>query len=102
MESPKQPRKIELYTKEFYSTCTLGGIIACGPTHSSITPLDLVKCRLQVNPKLYTSNLDGFRKIVATAVSYTHLDVYKRQVKGLLPETSISYGQRRGQELHSV
>lgn len=65
MESNKQPRKIQLYTKEFYATCTLGGIIACGPTHSSITPLDLVKCRLQVNPKLYTSNLQGFRTIIA-------------------------------------
>lgn len=60
----KSDHKIQLYTSEFYSTCVLGGIIACGPTHSAVTPLDLVKCRLQVNPKLYKSNLDGWRTIV--------------------------------------
>ncbi|CCE62274.1 hypothetical protein TPHA_0C01180 [Tetrapisispora phaffii CBS 4417] len=57
---------IELYTNKFYATCTLGGIIACGPTHSSVTPLDLVKCRLQVDPTLYKSNLQGWKTIVST------------------------------------
>lgn len=62
--SEKPPHKIELYSKEFYSACTLGGIVACGPTHSSVAPLDLVKCRLQVNPTLYKSNLDGWKSII--------------------------------------
>ncbi|CCF60687.1 hypothetical protein KAFR_0L00800 [Kazachstania africana CBS 2517] len=61
-ESPKR-RSLELYTKEFYSACTLGGIIACGPTHSLVTPLDLVKCRLQVKPGLYKSNFSGIQSI---------------------------------------
>lgn len=56
--------KIELYTSKFYTTCTLGGIIACGPTHSSVTPLDLVKCRLQVQPNLYKGNLQGMKTIL--------------------------------------
>ncbi|SCV01569.1 LAMI_0G12288g1_1 [Lachancea mirantina] len=55
---------IPLYSPEYYAACTLGGMIACGPTHSAVTPLDLVKCRRQVDPALYTSNLDGWRKIV--------------------------------------
>lgn len=64
--SSEQPRPgIQLYTKEFYAACTLGGIIACGPTHSSVTPLDLIKCRLQVNPKLYKSNFEGIKTIYA-------------------------------------
>lgn len=54
---------IKLYTPEFYAACTLGGIVACGPTHSSVTPLDLIKCRLQVNPKLYPGNLAGIKTI---------------------------------------
>ncbi|EDO16131.1 hypothetical protein Kpol_1070p14 [Vanderwaltozyma polyspora DSM 70294] len=61
-----KPGNIELYTSKFYATCTLGGIVACGPTHSSVTPLDLVKCRLQVNPDLYTSNLQGWKQIIKT------------------------------------
>jgi solute carrier family 25 phosphate transporter 3 len=38
---------------------------ACGPTHTAITPLDLVKCRRQVDDKLYRSNVQGWRKIFA-------------------------------------
>lgn len=34
-----------------------------GPTHTSVTPLDLVKCRRQVDPKIYTSNLSAWRTI---------------------------------------
>jgi solute carrier family 25 phosphate transporter 3 len=38
-------------------------LIACGPTHTAVTPLDLVKCRRQVDPKLYSSNLQAWSKI---------------------------------------
>jgi solute carrier family 25 phosphate transporter 3 len=36
---------------------------ACGPTHTAVTPLDLVKCRRQVAPERYTSNLGAWRSI---------------------------------------
>ena len=36
-----------------------------GPTHTGITPLDLVKCRRQVDPKIYTSNISAWRSIFA-------------------------------------
>lgn len=58
--------EIQLFSKEYYAACTLGGIVACGPTHSSVTPLDLVKCRRQVDAGLYTSNVQGWKKILAT------------------------------------
>lgn len=35
-------RKIELFSGTYFGACTLGGIIACGPTHTMVTPLDLV------------------------------------------------------------
>ncbi|KAG9811325.1 hypothetical protein KCU63_g20894, partial [Aureobasidium melanogenum] len=37
-------RNIELFSGTYFAACTLGGIIACGPTHTAVTPLDLVKC----------------------------------------------------------
>jgi len=43
----------------------LGGVIACGPTHTSVTPLDLVKCRRQVDPKIYSGNISAWRSIFA-------------------------------------
>lgn len=60
-------KKIIEFTPEYYFACTLGGIIACGPTHASVTPLDLVKCRRQVDPHLYKSNIQGWKTILKTS-----------------------------------
>ncbi|KAF7370745.1 Mitochondrial carrier protein [Mycena sanguinolenta] len=37
----------------YYSKCMLGGALACGLTHAGITPLDVAKCNMQVNPLKY-------------------------------------------------
>ncbi|PHH72919.1 hypothetical protein CDD82_5733 [Ophiocordyceps australis] len=55
--------KIELYSPQYYAACTFGGLMACGLTHTAVTPLDLVKTRRQVDSKLYTSNLQAWRNI---------------------------------------
>ncbi|PCG89087.1 Mitochondrial substrate/solute carrier [Penicillium occitanis (nom. inval.)] len=57
--------KIEPYSTKYFTSCALGGIIACGPTHTAVTPLDLVKCRRQVDPNIYKSNLSAWRSIFA-------------------------------------
>jgi solute carrier family 25 (mitochondrial phosphate transporter), member 3 len=43
-------KKIQIvpHSKEFYNACAIGGALACGLTHTLVTPLDLVKCRRQV------------------------------------------------------
>lgn len=33
----------------YYSKCMLGGALACGTTHTFITPLDVTKCNMQVS-----------------------------------------------------
>lgn len=40
--------KIQMYSPMFYAACTAGGIFSCGLTHMTVTPLDLVKCNMQV------------------------------------------------------
>jgi solute carrier family 25 phosphate transporter 3 len=50
---------IELYSPKYYAACTFGGIMACGLTHTAVTPLDLVKCRRQVDSKMYKGNFEG-------------------------------------------
>ncbi|KAF3393838.1 Mitochondrial phosphate carrier protein 2 [Penicillium rolfsii] len=63
---PKLPfGKIEPNSAKYFASCALGGVIACGPTHTAVTPLDLVKCRRQVDPKIYTSNISAWRSIFA-------------------------------------
>jgi len=54
---------IELYSPKYYAACTLGGLLACGVTHTAVTPLDLVKCRRQVDSKMYTGNFQAWGKI---------------------------------------
>jgi len=40
----------EYGSNAFYMYCGLGGILSCGITHTSVVPLDMVKCRIQTNP----------------------------------------------------
>jgi solute carrier family 25 phosphate transporter 3 len=58
-----KPGKMELYSGSYYASCTFGGLLACGLTHTAVTPLDLVKTRRQVDSKLYTSNIQAWSKI---------------------------------------
>ncbi|KAH9466459.1 hypothetical protein Pst134EB_001513 [Puccinia striiformis f. sp. tritici] len=53
----------ELYSTKYYTACVSAGVVACGLTHALVTPLDLVKCRRQVDKTLYKSNFDGWSKI---------------------------------------
>ncbi|WVZ08836.1 hypothetical protein V8G54_022182 [Vigna mungo] len=58
--SPSESRKIELYSPAFYAACTAGGILSCGLTHMAVTPLDLVKCNMQIDPAKYKNITSGF------------------------------------------
>ncbi|KAK1246876.1 hypothetical protein MKX08_000678 [Trichoderma sp. CBMAI-0020] len=55
--------KIELYSGKYYAACTFGGMLACGLTHTAVTPLDFVKTRRQVDSSLYKSNFEAWGKI---------------------------------------
>lgn len=43
----------------YYAYCGFGGILSCGITHTAVVPLDLVKCRIQVNPEKYKGIFQG-------------------------------------------
>ena len=38
----------EFGSQKYFALCAFGGVLSCGITHTLVTPLDLVKCRLQV------------------------------------------------------
>ena len=38
----------DVHDFKYYTTCMMGGILACGLTHAAICPIDIVKCRKQV------------------------------------------------------
>jgi len=62
--APKEQYSCEYGSLKFYALCGLGGAISCGVTHTAVVPLDLVKCRLQVDPDKYKSIINGFRVTV--------------------------------------
>lgn len=55
----------EFGSPKYYALCGIGGILSCGLTHTLVVPLDLVKCRLQVDPGKYKSVLNGFKVTIA-------------------------------------
>jgi solute carrier family 25 phosphate transporter 3 len=50
---------------KYYALCAFGGMLSCGLTHTAIVPLDLIKCRIQVNPQKYKGIVSGFRTTIA-------------------------------------
>merc|ERR1719232_1978515 len=57
----------EFGSTKYFALCAVGGALSCGITHTAVTPLDLVKCRLQVNKEKYKSLGNGFKVTVADA-----------------------------------
>ena len=55
---------IKLYSPSYFYICAIGGIPSCGLTHLLVTPLDLVKCRSQVNNAGAKSSLLSKLKII--------------------------------------
>ncbi|XP_038665349.1 phosphate carrier protein, mitochondrial-like [Scyliorhinus canicula] len=56
----KEEYSCEYGSPKFYALCGFGGILSCGLTHTAVVPLDLVKCRIQVDPGKYQSIFKGF------------------------------------------
>merc|ERR1712039_519076 len=73
----------EVGTPKFYAYCAVGGALSCGITHTAIVPLDLVKCRIQVDPAKYKGLATGFKVTLAE-------DGIKGLAKGWAP-TLIGY-----------
>lgn len=57
--------EVEFGSTKFFALCGIGGIISCGSTHTLVVPLDLVKCRLQVDQAKYKNLFHGFKISVA-------------------------------------
>merc|ERR1712187_605356 len=55
----------EVGSPKFYALCAFGGLLSCGLTHTAVVPLDLVKCRLQVDAAKYKNLSTGFKITMA-------------------------------------
>ncbi|KAK3132709.1 hypothetical protein QOZ80_6AG0526600 [Eleusine coracana subsp. coracana] len=55
---------MRLFSPEYYALCAGGGMLAAGTTHLAITPLDVLKVNMQVNPAKYNSIFSGLSILV--------------------------------------
>jgi len=107
--APAEP--IKMYSKEYYTTCALGGIVSCGATHTAVTPLDVVKCNMQTDPQKYKSIGTGFsivlkeqgaaglfRGWLPTLLGYSAQGAFKF---GLYEYFKKTYADMAGEELFS-
>ncbi|PIN15709.1 Mitochondrial phosphate carrier protein [Handroanthus impetiginosus] len=53
-------RSVEEFSAGYYGVCAGGGMLSAGATHLAITPLDVLKVNMQVNPIKYNGILSGF------------------------------------------
>lgn len=53
------------HDSSYYTKCLFGGVLACGTTHAGITPLDVTKCNMQVNPGKFNGLVSGIKTIAA-------------------------------------
>eukprot|EP00994_Dinema_validum_P009529 NODE_948_length_1212_cov_502.763543_g715_i0.p1 GENE.NODE_948_length_1212_cov_502.763543_g715_i0~~NODE_948_length_1212_cov_502.763543_g715_i0.p1 ORF type:complete len:334 (+),score=123.46 NODE_948_length_1212_cov_502.763543_g715_i0:61-1002(+) len=54
------------FTTQFYLKAALAGGICCGATHGGLTPVDVVKTRIQLEPAKYNKGMiAGFRQVIA-------------------------------------
>ncbi|KAJ2378184.1 Cu/Pi carrier [Coemansia sp. RSA 2607] len=64
--SQSTSKPIEINSTKYFVYCGIGGILACGTTHFGMTPIDMLKCRMQVDPRAYRGIFDGIRKVTST------------------------------------
>lgn len=61
---------------KYYALCGIGGMLACGVTHTGMVPLDLVKCRIQVR-QLFNITL----QLMQTIADLDAIGKYVRNVR---------------------
>ena len=53
------------YGLDYFLKGALAGGICCSITHGALTPVDVVKTRMQLEPTKYTGMISGFNKVIA-------------------------------------
>ncbi|XP_057480821.1 mitochondrial phosphate carrier protein 3, mitochondrial-like [Actinidia eriantha] len=62
--APSEPGKIEMYSPAYFAACGASGMLSTGLTHTAVTPMDVVKCNMQIDPVKYKSVISGFGVLV--------------------------------------
>jgi len=81
-----------VHDTSYYAKCLFGGILACGLTHTVITPLDVTKCNMQVNPQKYKGLSQGLKTIIAEEGSAALWKGWAPTLIGYSAQGAFKYG----------
>ncbi|PYH96682.1 mitochondrial phosphate carrier protein [Aspergillus ellipticus CBS 707.79] len=66
VEAPAAPAAPQLSGLQLYSRFAFAGAVCCSVTHGALTPVDVVKTRIQLDPATYNRGMiGGFRQVIA-------------------------------------
>ncbi|KAI6149302.1 mitochondrial carrier protein [Pisolithus tinctorius] len=76
----------------YYAKCLMGGALACGLTHAAMTPIDVVKCNMQVNPAKYQRLWSGLATVLHEEGSTGIWKGFGPTLIGYTLQGSLKYG----------
>jgi len=76
-----------------YSRFALAGAVCCSITHGALTPVDVVKTRIQLDPITYNKGLiGGFRQVIAKEGAGALLTVFGPTAAGYFLQGAFKFG----------
>ncbi|CAF1199057.1 unnamed protein product [Rotaria sordida] len=76
----------------YYGKCLIGGSLACGSTHLIVTPLDVTKCNMQVDPVKYKNLFSSLRIIIHEEGSRAIWKGWEPTILGYSPQGALKFG----------
>ncbi|KAI4257941.1 MAG: hypothetical protein LQ352_001447 [Teloschistes flavicans] len=76
-----------------YSRFALAGAVCCSVTHGGLTPVDVVKTRIQLDPRTYNNGMiGGFRKVIANEGAGALLTGFGPTAAGYFLQGAFKFG----------
>jgi len=83
-----QPAGIDLYLR-----FALAGALGCSVTHGALTPVDVVKTRIQLSPEVYNKGMiDGFRQVIKSEGAGALLTGFGPTATGYFLQGAFKFG----------
>jgi len=89
--TPASPEKLSGLA--LYSRFAFAGAVCCSVTHGALTPVDVVKTRIQLDPVTYNKGMfGGFRQVVATEGAGALLTGFGPTAAGYFLQGAFKFG----------
>lgn len=87
------PPKIPEFTVKDYASFALAGAMGCGLTHGAMTPIDVVKTRIQLEPSVYNRGMIGsFKQVIGAEGAGALLTGFGPTVLGYSMQGAFKFG----------